>query len=127
MDTTRWKRAGIFALILNFVFATFPAAAQTGLVGTSEMMATEARALHMAEVRAGLNRADVREQMLELGVDPAKVEQRLGGLTNAELQRLAANMKQLPAGAGVIEVVGIVFVVLLILELLDVTDIFTGI
>lgn len=127
MDTTRWKRAGILALILNFLFATFPAAAQTGLVGTGEMLAAEARALHLAEVRAGLNREDVRQQMLELGVDPAKVEQRLGGLTAAELQRLAANMKQLPAGAGVIEVVGIVFVVLLILELLDVTDIFTGI
>ena len=127
MVTTRWKRAGILALVLNFLFATFPAAAQTGLVGTGEMLAAEARALHLAEVRAGLNRADVRQQMLELGVNPAQVEQRLGGLTAAELQQLAGQMNRLPAGAGVIEVIGIVFVVLLILELLDVTDIFTGI
>ena len=26
MDTTRWKRAGILVLVLNFLFATFPGA-----------------------------------------------------------------------------------------------------
>ncbi|RRQ21724.1 PA2779 family protein [Thiohalobacter thiocyanaticus] len=127
MHTSPWKRAGIFVLMLNFVFATFPAAAQTGLVGTGEMLAAESRALHLAEIQATLNRDEVRTQMLKLGVSPERVEGRLGALTDAELQRLAARINQMPAGAGVIEVVGIVFVVLLILELLDITDIFTGI
>ncbi|HSH29188.1 MAG TPA: PA2779 family protein [Thiohalobacter sp.] len=127
MRPQHWKRAGILALILNLLFATFPAAAHTGLVGTEEMLAAEARALHLADIQATLKRDEVRTQMLDLGVSPDQVEARLGALTDAELQQLATELNQLPAGAGVIEVVGIVFVVLLILELLDVTDIFTGI
>lgn len=127
MQNPRWKKAGILMLIMNFLFATFPAASYAGLVGTQEMLASETRSLHMAEIQSTLNREDVRAQMLDMGVSPQQVEQRLNALTDAELAQLSAQMNQLPAGSGVIEVVGIVFVVLLILELLDVTDVFTGV
>jgi hypothetical protein len=40
---------------------------------------------------------------------------------------LQGRIADLPAGAGVIEVIGIVFVILLILELIGVTNIFTRI
>ena len=127
MQITHWKKTGIFALVLNFLFMTFPTASLAGLLGSGEMLATEARSLHMAEIQATLSRDEVRAQMIEMGVSPAEVQERLNALTDAELAQLAAEMNQLPAGAGVIEVVGIVFVVLLILELLDVTDVFTGV
>ena len=45
-------------------------------------------------------------------------------LTPMEQQLLQQKIADLPAGAGVVEVIGIVFIVLLILELLGVTDIF---
>ena len=48
-------------------------------------------------------------------------------LSAAELAQLDGRLDQLPAGAGIVEVVGVVFVVLLILELVGVTDIFTAI
>lgn len=127
MHTNYLKKTGILALILNFFFATFPATSYAGLIGTEEMLTAEARSLHMAGIESTLARDDVRAQMLEMGVDPAQVEERLSALTDAQLAQLAAEMNQLPAGSGVIEVVGIVFVVLLILELLDVTDVFTGV
>ena len=52
------------------------------------------------------------------------VQQRLQGLTDEEARQLAQQIEELPAGAGLIEVVGIVFVVLIVLELVGVTDVF---
>jgi hypothetical protein len=75
-------------------------------------------------VHAALDREAVQAQLVSLGVDPADAKARVAALSDAELQRLDGRLAELPAGAGVIEVVGIVFVVLLILELVGVTDIF---
>ncbi len=66
----------------------------------------------------------VQQQLIQLGVNPDLAIARVASLTPAERQLLEKNIADLPAGAGVVEVIGIVFIVLLILELLGVTDIF---
>jgi hypothetical protein len=62
-----------------------------------------------------------------MGVDAAAVVTRLAQLTDEELVLMESRLDKLPAGAGALEVVGIVFVVLLILELVGVIDIFKAI
>jgi hypothetical protein len=57
-------------------------------------------------------------------VDPVAASERVAALTDEELRYLDGRLAELPAGAGVVEVIGIVFVVLLILELVGVIDIF---
>jgi len=126
MQYVRWRKRTIAIVASSFLFGTFPAASYAGLIGTAEMLATDARTAQMTAIQSVLARDDVRAQMLEMGVSPREVEERLGALTNAELAQLSAEMNRLPAGAGVLEVIGVVFVVLLILELLHVTNIFTG-
>ena len=59
-----------------------------------------------------------------LGVEPAKVEERIAALTDPELRTLAAQMADMPAGGNALAVIGIVFLVLLILEAVGVIDIF---
>ena len=66
-------------------------------------------------------------QMLELGVNPEQVDERINALTDAELARLSTGIQDLPAGSGVIEVLGVVFLVFLILELVGVTNVFNKI
>ncbi|MGB5261952.1 MAG: PA2779 family protein [Gammaproteobacteria bacterium] len=127
MQTVLWKKAGIFMLVINFIFTTFPAASYAGLVGTDEMLSADTRNRQMSEIQNVLARDDVRTQMLELGVNPAHVEERLSALTDAELAELSTGMQALPAGGDVVAVIGIVFIVLLILELLGVTNVFTKI
>ena len=126
MQNVLCKKAGIFMLIVNFVFTTFPAVAHAGLVGTDEFLSTGSRSQHTGEVRDVLARDEVRAQMQALGVDPAGVAARIDALSDAELARLSREIQQLPNGAGVIEVVGVVFIVLLILELVGVTNIFNA-
>ena len=127
MHTVLWKKTGIFMLMISFIFSTFPAASLAGLVGTDEMLSADSRNHQISEIRTLLARDDVKTQMLELGVDPADVKERVNALTDAELARLSTGMQDLPAGGDALEVIGILFLVLLILELVGVTNIFNKI
>lgn len=127
MQTILWKKTGIFMLVINFIFTTFPATSYAGLVGSDEILSADTRNRQITEIRHVLARDDVRAQMLDLGVDTADVEKRLNALTDAELARLSSGIQDLPAGGSVVAVIGILFIVLLILELLGVTNVFTRI
>lgn len=75
-------------------------------------------------IQAFLLRDAVQHKLVQLGVNPELAMTRAAALTPAEQQILEQNIADLPAGAGAVEVIGIVFIVLLILELLGITDIF---
>ena len=89
MHNVLWKKTGIFMLMISFIFSTFPAASLAGLVGTDEMLSADSRNHQISEIRTLLARDDVKTQMLELGVDPANVKERVNALTDAELAGLA--------------------------------------
>lgn len=101
-----------------------PFQAQAEIITTlAALESTQARA-DLARISDVLARDQVREQMRALGVDEAHVQARLARLTESELRTLADRFETAPAGAGLLEVVGIVFIVLLILEAVGITDIF---
>lgn len=102
---------------------SFPAVTSAAMVDSAQLLGME-QAGSQQTLDAFLARDQVREQLLALGVSPQMVQQRLQGLTDEEARQLAQQIEELPAGAGLIEVVGIVFVVLIVLELVGVTDVF---
>lgn len=113
--------AGVLsAAMLAVSFPTVTSAAMVDSEQLLEMTASDAQ----QTVAAFMARDQVREKLLAYGVSEDQVQARLAGLTEAEVRELAEQIEQLPAGAGLIEVVGIVFVVLIVLELVGVTDIF---
>jgi hypothetical protein len=99
-----------------------PAAA--GVVGTAEAIAAGRSDGARATVDAALARDDVRAKLAEFGVDAAEIEGRVAALSEAELQMLADQIEQAPAGGEFLAVIGIVFIVLMILEFTGVIDIF---
>ena len=100
--------------------------ANAGVIGTQTALDQQARTAQVAQVQALLAQDAVQEQMIALGVDPAAAQARVASLTDAELAQMQGQLEELPAGGGVLAVLGIVFVVLLVLELLGVTNVFTG-
>ncbi|MEM8814265.1 MAG: PA2779 family protein [Pseudomonadota bacterium] len=98
-----------------------------GVVDTGYLIESEARDASLARVEAFLARQDVERQLLSLGVDPAVVVERIGGMSNAELIALEGQIQNQIVGSDAIAVIGVVFLVLLILELVGVTDVFTAI
>ena len=110
--------------VIAFGATGLVAPAHASIIGTQAVMMDSERAATVARVHAALDRAGVQAQLEALGVDPADARARVAALSDAELQRLDGRLAELPAGAGLLEVVGIVFVVLLILEIVGVTNIF---
>ncbi len=118
------KKIVVQVLVVSLLSVGSPIAAQAEMIGTLAGLEAAQRDADLARVSRTLATAEAREQLQALGVDQAQVEARLARLTDSELSTLANRLDQAPAGAGILEVVGVVFVVLLILEAVGVIDVF---
>ncbi len=125
MNNRSATKIGIYALILQLLIATFPPTALAGLIQTADAIAAEDRSAARQQLNDALAREDVQRQLVQLGIEPDAAQQRIAALTDTEIAQLRQHLHALPAGAGVLEVIGVVFVVLLILELVGVTNIFS--
>jgi len=67
---------------------------------------------------------DARQLLQDLGVAPDQVEQRINNMTQDELTQFNQQVNDMPAGAGIIGVILVVFLVLIVLDLLGTTNIF---
>jgi hypothetical protein len=102
--------------------------ARAALVTTDQVIAESDGATDRERVLAFLGRAEVREQIVALGVDPAEAAARVATLSDAQVREIAGQLDQLPAGqsaiAAVIGAVLIIFLVLLVTDLLGLTNVF---
>lgn len=119
MNIRYLMRAVLSALL---IVTTTPLHAE--MIGTDRMLTQEMRATHLTQVQAFMARDDVRIQLQAQGVDPAMASQRVAALTDSELQRLAQNIQDMPAGGDVLGVILVVLLILVLLELLGAIDIF---
>lgn len=99
--------------------------AAASIIDTPDALAVDSREARIADIQARLARDDVRQAMIELGVNPMDAQARVDSLSDQELVALQEQLDTLPAGSGLLALIGAVFVVLLILELIGVTDVFT--
>ncbi len=125
MGQFRMATAATVALALGFSSVIAPASA--ALVGTEQLLEQSQQASAQQRVDGFMARAEVQQQLEAWGVDAQQAQARVASLSDAELQQLAEKIDELPAGAGALEVIGIVFLVLLILELVGVINVFSRI
>ncbi len=118
------KRLIVYATIIVMNLSVLQSLAHAGLIETDAVVNAENRSVALDKARRFLIQDSVTTALLSLGVDRQAVLNRVAKLTDSELIALSENIDSAPAGAGVVEVVGIVFIVLIILELVGVTDIF---
>lgn len=117
----------IVSLVLSacLLFAGFTTQVAAAVIGTQQAMSIEQRQGSIDHIQAQLQRADVQQAMIELGVDPEQALLRVSSLNDQELAQLQQEIDTLPAGGdGILALIGAVFVVLLILELTGVINIF---
>lgn len=102
--------------------------AHAAMVSTAEIAHAATVQADRARLSAFLDRADVRQQLQALGVDPAQAKTRVSSLTDSEVRMLNAKLGQLPAGGDAVgAIVGaavLIFVVLLITDILGLTDVY---
>ena len=114
----------VAVLAISLFAASLQSAAYAGVISTQQYLTSIDREATRARIDAVLAREEVRSKLEQYGVDPAVTDARLAALTDQELEKLATDLENVPAGGSILAVVGIVFLVLLILELVGVIDIF---
>ncbi|MBB3047270.1 hypothetical protein FHR99_001506 [Litorivivens lipolytica] len=98
--------------------------ANAGVVSSSDMLVEQHQFESKQAVKDFLDRDDVKEQLVELGVSPADVDSRIDAMTADELAELNATLQDAPAGAGLVGVVLTIFIVFVITDVIGATDIF---
>jgi hypothetical protein len=130
MDGLRQLRRGVALVVaVAMLLVSMPiGTAQAALVSTEQLLAAGDSAAERARVMAFLKRADVREQIVALGVDPNEAAARVQALSDAQVRQIAGRLDQLPAGQSAVGIIVgailLVFLILLLTDLLGLTNVF---
>ncbi|MCW8874335.1 MAG: PA2779 family protein, partial [Gammaproteobacteria bacterium] len=95
-----------------------------GMVGTEQLLVAEQVQMDREQLLATLSRAEVKQQLSDMGVDPLQAAERVARMTDAEIAALSEGLGDLPAGSGVLGAVVLIFVVFVITDVIGATDIF---
>jgi hypothetical protein len=109
------------------LFAATLQYARADVIGTEQYLQSLDREAALTRIEGVLARDAVRGELERLGVDTELAGERVAALTDEELQLLAQELENLPAGGSALGTLGVVFIVLLVLELVGVIDIFSKI
>ena len=123
-----WKNRIVTLLaLIPFLAAVQTLPAHADMLSSGDYYAAAERQQNLTTIGTQLQRDEVRQQLVKLGIDPADAEARIARLPDHEIAQMAEDFESLPAGGDVLGVLGIVFVVLLVLELTGVIDIFKSV
>ncbi len=121
-----WLKSVSYLVVASMLGLTcYIPASQASMVTAQALMQAEHNNAERERVRSLFLRDDVKSALTERGVDAEQAMSRVDSLTDAEIRELAAKIDQLPAGAGAVELVVLVFLVLVVTDLLGVTDVFS--
>lgn len=118
------KLAAIFMSVLLSWMGLAATTASAAMVDTSVTISEYSLAEDKAALKSALDRDDVRERLLDLGISIDDVDTRIDALTADELASLKANMDDMPAGAGAVGLLAFLVLVFFVTDILGITDIF---
>lgn len=123
MQTAKYRFFICFLTTMFFYMSSLVPAARAAMIDTSVYIDREPRITNQ-KLSTLVERRDVQEQLVSLGVDPEDARRRIGALSQAELTKMQQNMDDLPAGSDVLAVLGALLIVLVVLEMVGVTNVF---
>ena len=131
MHSLRQKRKSIAVLVIIALstFSIISAPAHAVMVNTAEILKWNQHNFACERINMFLDRSEVQKHLVAWGVSPDEAKARIDCLSDREIERISAQIDQLPAGGGALgTVVGaalIIFIVLLITDILGFTNVFT--
>jgi len=121
---TTMKR--VMALLVSLAMLnTYSLPAYSGVVTTEQLIQQQLESMDRDELVSLLDRSEVRQQLVDRGVDPEYARQRIAALSDAQIEQIKSEVDQLPAGSGVVGILIAVLLVLIILDIVGVTNIFS--
>ena len=98
--------------------------AQAAMISNDQVINHAQHNSTRTELLQTINRADVKEQLFNMGVNAEDIESRIKLMTHEEIAQLNQQIDELPAGGDVLGVILIVFIVFVITDVIGATDIF---
>lgn len=124
MDAFRKQARTIIYLLVSAFMMLQMAPLQAAMVGTDTLIEQAQYEYDREQLQQLLERDDVQQQLVELGVDPQQARERVAAMNDAELQQLNGQMQDLPAGSSAIGILLFLLLVFIITDMLGATDIF---
>ena len=116
----------VMAMLVSLCFlASYSLPAYSGLVTTEQLIQEQLESLDQRSLVSVLDREEVRQQLVDRGVDPDYAKQRIAALSDEQIDEIKAHIDELPAGSSVVGILIAVLLVLVILDIIGVTNIFT--
>ena len=115
VSQNRYGKA-FFIFISTLIFLlTAQTPLYAGIVTTTDIVEAQTHEINREKLSALLSRDDVRQALEAQGVDAANAQQRVNSMTNTEIQQLAANMDQLPAGGNLSTIEWLLIIIIIII------------
>ncbi|HAD30462.1 MULTISPECIES: DUF6627 family protein [unclassified Methylophaga] len=109
------------ALLGFFGSITLPV--QAAMISTPDVIQSQQSAYDREQLSSMLERDDVQQQLLSMGVAPETVQDRVNSMTDFEIAQLNEQINDMPAG-GILGAIVLIFVVFVITDAIGATDIF---
>ncbi len=116
----------ILTLALSFLLICAPISqAQAAIIANAQIIDQVQQVNDKAALLQTINRVDVQEQLLTMGVDTAELESRVSQMTQQEIAQLNQQINDLPAGgSSILGIIVLIFIIFIITDVIGATDIF---
>lgn len=126
----RSKSTGVFLVFLMVLVAVPYQSVLAAMIETEATLDITAKGQEARDqIKSILAREDAQAILTAQGIDPLEAMARVDSLTDAEAQRIADEIEELPAGGNFLLtfllVVGLIVVILIITDAMGYTDVFT--
>jgi hypothetical protein len=109
--------AVLMAIMISSIPHVVMAETAERMISTTEVVSTLSRVDAEARVRSYLDRKDLQEGLVKMGLSPTEISKRVASLSPAELNKLADQMDQARYGGDVVGILVIVLLIVLIVFL----------
>ena len=116
----------ILTLALSLLLILAPMGqAQAAIIANAQLMDQVQLTNDKEVLLQTINRVEVQQQLLDMGVSTADIESRVNQMTQQEIAQLNQQINELPAGSGVLGFILVIFIVFVITDVIGATNIFS--
>lgn len=98
---------------------------QAAMVDNDQLIAQSQQQMTKQQLLSELDRQDVQNKLVAMGVNMEDAKQRIQNMSNKELAQLQQDIEEMPAGSGIVGVLLVIFIVFVVTDMLGATDVFS--
>ncbi|MCM0611308.1 PA2779 family protein [Marinobacter sediminum] len=118
------KNVSFLLAILLTVGSVWSSTATAAMVGTGEMISEQQVQLDRQQLLSMLDKQEVQDKLVEMGVSQDQVKDRIQSLTPQELASFEQQLAEAPAGQDVVGIIVLFLLVFIITDMLCATNVF---